>query len=151
MKGATDLLFIKTTYYKRERALGALNGTLIRIPQCFSHTAFLKKCLLLKNSSFVKLRPSSVAEEVLSRYHLSHLFRVSPSQRAFFFSPLFPFGSLRTQISPENLPNSFFRFRFSNDVELLRPTTKGSFGGKKQPRRVGSVRKEEDGGRKTKI
>ena len=40
MKGATEPLPTKATYYKK-RALGALNGTL---PQRFSQNTFWKKC-----------------------------------------------------------------------------------------------------------
>ena len=40
MKGATEELFDKVTYYKRERALGALNGTLLRVSLSASHKAF---------------------------------------------------------------------------------------------------------------
>ena len=40
MKGATEELFDKVTYYKRERALGALNGTLLRVSLSASHSVY---------------------------------------------------------------------------------------------------------------
>ena len=49
MKGATEELFDKVTYYKRERALGALNGTLLRVSLSASHIILFWKKGLLKN------------------------------------------------------------------------------------------------------
>ncbi len=54
MKGAKDLLFfLKLLTTKRERALGALDGTLIRIPQCFSQNSSPKKYTFEKKSNLI--------------------------------------------------------------------------------------------------
>ena len=47
---ATEELFVKATYYKkRERALGALNGTLLRVSLRASHKILFWKKGILKN------------------------------------------------------------------------------------------------------
>ena len=47
MKGATEELFVKVTYYKKREGLGSPQWHFtMHIPQCFSQNSFLKKGLL---------------------------------------------------------------------------------------------------------
>ena len=52
MKGATEELFVKVTYYKKREGLGSPQWHFTtRIPQCFSQNSFLEKMTSEKMSS----------------------------------------------------------------------------------------------------